>query len=468
MVSESKKVVKHLAWILIAGLLASSVIAGTQIQSAQASHVLPISGMGAIIGNGSVILGVDNAGHLNIPYREVSSLGLPSSDPAGVGYVGLRDGTGALASTEPGCLCEGWGIGTPDTGESGYANNAAGSANLDVLSFIGSDGDDTAISTVLAFSRLNVTHHYQPSALTPLLYEVIVNVTNVGDQDLNSVIYRRVMDWDIYPTPFSEFVTINGTQTTTKLLKSGDNGFASSNPLASTSYQIMSGTEDVDFVDFGPSDHGSIFDFEIGPLAIGETTSIKTFYGNAPNEVGALAALGVIGAELYSLGQSNSGGAADNDATTFMFAFGSVGGSAILNTPPTLDPIPDQTINQGETAEFTATATDPDVGQILTYSLSGEPAGATIDPLTGEFSWPTDSSTIPGDYTFDVIVSDGFVTDTESVTINVSAFVIPESPIGMLALVGSALAALGAFVLLRGRSKSNSSGRFTGTSGLGI
>lgn len=455
--------------MLVAVLLASSVIANVQFQKAEAAHI-PVSGTGAIIGNGNVIVGVDNAGQLNIPYRAVPSLGLPATDPAGVGAVGLRNGTGNMASTEPGCLCEGWGIGTPDTAESGYANNAAGSANLDVQSFVGTDGDSSATSSVLAFNRLNVTHRYQPSPLSPSLYEVIVNVTNVGDQDLNSVIYRRVMDWDIFPTAFSEFVTINGTATTAKLLKSGDNGFASSNPLAPTSYEIMSGTEDVDFVDMGPEDHGSVFDFELGPLAQGETTTIKTFYGNAPNEVQALAALGVVGAELYSLGQSTSGGQADNDAITFMFAFGGVGGSAILNTPPTLDPIPDQTINQGETATFTATATDPDVGQILTYSLSGEPAGATINPLTGEFSWSTDSSTIPGSYTFDVIVSDGFATDTESVTINVSAFVIPESPIGILALVGTALAALGAFVLIKSRirSSSGSTSGFHGRTGLGI
>lgn len=415
------RTVRHYT-ILVALLLISAVAVGTHSPAARAEHVLPMSGTGAIIGNGSVILGVDNAGHLNIPYREVSSLGLPAFDPAGVGSVGLRDGTGALASTEPGCLCEGWGIGSPDTGESGFANNAVGSSNLDVLSFIGSDGDTTATSTVLAFGRLNVTHHYQPSPVSPLLYEVIVNVTNVGDADLNSVIYRRVMDWDIFPTAFSEFVTINGTSTTSKLLKSGNNGFASSDPLDPfTAYDIFpGGSEDVDFVDLGPADHGSIFDFEIGPLAMGETTSIKTFYGAAPNEAAALAALGAVGAELYSLGQSNDGGLPNNDGATFMFAFGSVGGEAILNTPPTLDPIPDMTVDELALATFTATASDPDVGQTLTFSLSGAPDGASIDPSTGVFSWTPIEDQGPGVYTFDVIVSDGFATDSQTVTITVN------------------------------------------------
>jgi hypothetical protein len=419
--AKGTKIVRHYG-LLIAILMVSGAAMGTHIPAAQADHVLPISGDGAIIGNGSVILGVDNAGQLNIGYREVPGLELPANDPANVWFVGLRDGTGTLASTEPGCLCEGWGIGTPDTGESGYANNAIGSANLDVLSFIGSDGDTTATSTVLAFGRLNVTHHYQPSPISPLLYEVIVNVTNVGDADLNSVIYRRVMDWDVYPTPFSEFVTISGTATTLKLVKSGNNGFATSDPLGFTFYDISTGglAEDVDFEDLGPDDHGSIFDFEIGPLAMGESTSIKTFYGAAPNETAALAALGAVGAELYSLGQSNSGGLPNNDGTTFMFAFGSVGGEAILNTPPTLDPIPDMTVDELVLTTFIANASDPDVGQTLTFSLSGAPDGATIDSSTGVFSWTPIEDQGPGVYSFDVIVSDGFATDSQTVTITVN------------------------------------------------
>ena len=41
----------------------------------------------------------------------------------------------------------------------------------------------------------------------------------------------------------------------------------------------------------------------------------------------------------------------------------------------------------GSAITFTATATDPDAGQTLTFSLTGAPAGATIDSSTGAFSW---------------------------------------------------------------------------------
>src|SRR5262249_40641971 len=54
---------------------------------------------------------------------------------------------------------------------------------------------------------------------------------------------------------------------------------------------------------------------------------------------------------------------------------------------------------------FTAIADDPDFGQKLTFSLDpGAPAGATIDPVTGEFTWPLPAG--PGDGTFPVRVTD--------------------------------------------------------------
>lgn len=59
-----------------------------------------------------------------------------------------------------------------------------------------------------------------------------------------------------------------------------------------------------------------------------------------------------------------------------------------VNSPPLLTPIPDQRVRAGETLKFTAQASDPDVPtQSLTFSLDEGPAGATIDPRTGQFTW---------------------------------------------------------------------------------
>ncbi|HEX8531580.1 MAG TPA: ELWxxDGT repeat protein, partial [Cytophagales bacterium] len=67
-----------------------------------------------------------------------------------------------------------------------------------------------------------------------------------------------------------------------------------------------------------------------------------------------------------------------------------------LNRAPVLSPIGNQTVANGSTLSFKATATDPD-GNSLTYSLLPAPygypfpPGATIDPTTGVFTWTASS-----------------------------------------------------------------------------
>ncbi len=46
----------------------------------------------------------------------------------------------------------------------------------------------------------------------------------------------------------------------------------------------------------------------------------------------------------------------------------------------------------------------------LSFSLSGEPAGASIT-AGGDFTWTPTEGQGPGVYTFDVVVSDGIDTD---------------------------------------------------------
>jgi len=60
-----------------------------------------------------------------------------------------------------------------------------------------------------------------------------------------------------------------------------------------------------------------------------------------------------------------------------------------VNTCPTLDPIADRAIREGERLVITNHATDVDLPpQTLTYSLaSGAPSGASINPTTGVFVW---------------------------------------------------------------------------------
>src|SRR5262249_43763341 len=69
---------------------------------------------------------------------------------------------------------------------------------------------------------------------------------------------------------------------------------------------------------------------------------------------------------------------------------------AALNHPPTLAAIDDKSVDEGSTLSFTATATDPDAGQTLTFSLDpGAPADASIDPTSGVFTWTPTEETGP-------------------------------------------------------------------------
>ena len=67
------------------------------------------------------------------------------------------------------------------------------------------------------------------------------------------------------------------------------------------------------------------------------------------------------------------------------------------NSPPAIVPIPNQTVNEGQTLSFAVSATDPD-GDTLTYSASNLPAGASFDPATRTFTW-TPSYGQAGNYT---------------------------------------------------------------------
>ena len=153
--------------------------------------------------------------------------------------VGLRYAPLNLESTAPGCLCEGWGVADAASGLTGSANEEIGNQNLTVDSFTAPTANQ-AISNVLISDpsipgyAMRVVQDYHPSPLSPNLYVDTVTITNTGTNPLTDLRYRRVMDWDIEPTAFEEWVTNQGTSP--QLLFSSDDGFAPSDPLAGPSY----------------------------------------------------------------------------------------------------------------------------------------------------------------------------------------------------------------------------------------
>jgi hypothetical protein len=105
-------------------------------------------------------------------------------------------------------------------------------------------------------------------------------------------------------------------------------------------------------------------------------------------------------------------GTFDSNVATVSITVNAVDGS------PVLDPIGNKTVDAGTLLGFTATASDDDPEATLSFTLSGEPAGATITS-GGVFSWTPTGAQGPGTYTFDVCVSDGALSDCETITVTV-------------------------------------------------
>ena len=95
-----------------------------------------------------------------------------------------------------------------------------------------------------------------------------------------------------------------------------------------------------------------------------------------------------------------------------------------VNDAPVLDPIGDKSVDEEQLLTFTATAGDPsdDPPNNLAFSLVDAPSGAAIDANTGVFTWTPDESQGPGQYTFDVVVTDDgepVMSDSETITVTV-------------------------------------------------
>jgi hypothetical protein len=270
----------------------------------------------AVITSGPVSLGVQQLGNLGV-------------SGIGVTLAGVGDGI------TPGCLCEGWGVGAD--GIAGYANTSAGTANLTLDAFVSTAASATSSVHLTSLPTLSVTQTYAPSVGAPtVLFEDIVTITNTGAA-IADLRYRRVMDWDIPPTVFSEGVTVAGLPASAVIFVN-DNGFDSANPYSGTNGDIAGCGTNVNFTDCGPfADHGAHFDLAFGALASGATKTFSVFYGATYGEVAALAALAAVGAEVYSFGQHEAG-LTTGLPGTYIWAFKGVGGTPVPD--PTAVPEP--------------------------------------------------------------------------------------------------------------------------------
>ncbi|HEY7314837.1 MAG TPA: Ig-like domain-containing protein [Gemmataceae bacterium] len=376
----------------------------------------------AIISNGVVEVGIHTSADLNVPGGD------PSSELHNT-YVGLRYVPTNAEATADGCLCEGWGIADPTSGRSGYANESAdgGANNLTPLGDALTSSTYVTTNAVTTIPGLTVTHDYHPSSQTPNLYEVTVTIDNSGPgaTDIPDLVYRRVMDWDIEPTAFNEFVTLQGWGTTDVLKYTSDNGFASANPLVNPG--TLSAPINENFTDSGPADHGAVFDFDLGPLAAGAKTSFNIYYGAAGNEADMLSALDAVNAKVYSLGEPNTpDGPTLGTPNTFAFAFGNLRSGGVNQAPTAAPDSLSTAVNTPVTvssASLLSNDTDPDGDTLTLTAVSATSAnGGTValDPATRDVTY-TPATGFSGTDTFTYTASDGLATSTGTVTVTVGS-----------------------------------------------
>lgn len=293
-------------------------------------------GPATVISNGTVSIGVQPEGNLIV---------------GDVGITFVPTGNDSLA---PGCPCEGWGVADAGSGVTGFASESNGQGNVVVTDFTTTATTASSVVSVPGGEgkpSFEVTHAYAPATETSSLYRVSVSVRNASTTAVTDLRYRRVMDWDTEPTAFNEFVT-NQSGTAADLKRMSNDGFETPNPLKANtaSDNTVAFFRAGPTVDYGPNDHGALFDFEFGPLAAGATKNFVIFYGAAADQSGAIAALAAVGAEAYSLGQPNNVGAprltgttapssgssevVDGTPNTFIFAFGGIGGAPIFTSEP--------------------------------------------------------------------------------------------------------------------------------------
>jgi len=123
---------------------------------------------------------------------------------------------------------------------------------------------------------------------------------------------------------------------------------------------------------------------------------------------------------LYYFGSQN------NQVWTKVYFGLSIGTFNNVNRPPVLNAIGNKSVNEVQTLSFTVSGSDPD-GDVLVYSASNLPTGASFNVGTRTFSWtPTyDQAGIYNNVHFEV--SDGIAIDSENITITVNN--VNRSPI---------------------------------------
>ncbi len=278
------------------------------------------------ISNGTVALGVNKYGALH-------EQGCSPSSGAKTTSVGLRylptNGEGlAHVDQNEECKCEGWGVWISYPGGippfSGWVRGpwtSGGPGTTGRVMPVSFESTDTTAKSVVriesAYGTATVEQEFSPSPVNEL-YQIKVTVhTDATLTDVPYVRLRRVMNWNTDPTPGQEYVTVRTGDPEVEY--ASDDGLASADPGAGRT-KIR---EDGEFTDAGPYDHGALFDFAV-PLRAdpngGTVGQVTLYYGAAPDQPKATAALNQLGIKTWSIAKPVTSGD-PGTPNTFIFGF---------------------------------------------------------------------------------------------------------------------------------------------------
>ena len=299
---------------------------------------------------------------------------------------------------------------------------AAGATNYNVKYSATSGGPYTTITSLSGTSYTNT------GLTTGVTYYYVVSAVNAAGESTNSIQVSATTAAPPVDLALNKPVTVSSTQSGYPATNAVDGNTttrwssAFSDPQwiyvdLQTNYNI---TEvDLDW----ESAYASNFLIQVSFDATNWTTIYST-----TNGVGGIEDLtGLSGTGRYVMMYGTKRGTVYGYSLYEFAVYGTL--AAPTNQPPVLATVPNQSILAGRTLLVTNSATDPNVPPLpLTFSLFNPPAGASIDPNTGLFTWRPAIAQSPSTPTVSVVVSDNSqppLSATQNFTVTVTQPAVP-------------------------------------------
>lgn len=143
------------------------------------------------------------------------------------------------------------------------------------------------------------------------------------------------------------------------------------------------------------------------------------------SSTGVMATISLTAESNTGISTFDLSGVVISDASSTAASYTIVNANVLVDTVPVLNAIGARSIDEEGTLSFTISATDAD-NDNMAYSATGLPGGANFDNASGVFTW-TPSDGQAGSYMVTFEVTDGYLTDSEVVTITVNE--VDHSPV---------------------------------------